>query len=51
MNIFMDMLILATRKPYLNAAESASGLYACQNNVMYSHPQSFDGKTSFISYL
>ncbi|MBA0566034.1 hypothetical protein Golob_010884, partial [Gossypium lobatum] len=44
--ILMDMLMLDTRKPvnYSNAIEPPYRLYGCQNNVMYSRPQHFDGK-------
>lgn len=44
--ILMDMLMLDTRKciSNLGAAEPSYRLYACQSNVMYSRPQSFDGK-------
>lgn len=46
----MDMLMLDTRKPinHLNAAESSFRLYACQNNVMYSRPHSFDGNSKLL---
>ncbi|KDP41504.1 hypothetical protein JCGZ_15911 [Jatropha curcas] len=49
--ILMDMLMLDTRKPanYLNAAEPSYRLYACQSNVMYSRPQSFDGVPPLVS--
>ena len=51
--ILMDMLMLDTRKPanYLSAAEPSYRLYACQSNVMYSRPQSFDGKVYLIYCL
>lgn len=50
--ILMDMLMLDTRKRVnnLSAAEPSFRLYACQTNVMYSRPQSFDGKTSNLTY-
>ncbi|TYH65157.1 hypothetical protein ES332_D06G037000v1 [Gossypium tomentosum] len=43
--ILMDMLMLDTRKPsnYSNSIELPYRLYGCQNNVMYSRPQRFDG--------
>lgn len=46
--IMMDMLMLDTRKSVsqLNATEPMYRLYACQSSVMYSRPQSFDGKAS-----
>ncbi|KAF2323956.1 hypothetical protein GH714_004687 [Hevea brasiliensis] len=49
--ILMDMLMLDTRQPanYLNAAEPSYRLYACQSNVMYSRPQSFDGVPPLVS--
>ncbi|EEF35034.1 E3 ubiquitin protein ligase upl2, putative [Ricinus communis] len=49
--ILMDMLMLDTRKPanYLNAAEPSYRLYACQSNVMYSRPQTFDGVPPLVS--
>ncbi|XP_050235135.1 E3 ubiquitin-protein ligase UPL2-like isoform X2 [Mercurialis annua] len=49
--ILMDMLMLDTRKPanYLNAVEPSFRLYACQSNVMYSRPQSFDGVPPLLS--
>ncbi|XP_044475509.1 E3 ubiquitin-protein ligase UPL2-like isoform X2 [Mangifera indica] len=49
--ILMDMLMLDTRKPmnYLNAVEPPYRLYACQNNVMYSRPQHFDGVPPLVS--
>ncbi|KAJ8747983.1 hypothetical protein K2173_013121 [Erythroxylum novogranatense] len=49
--ILMDMLMLDTRKPMglLNAAVPSYRLYACQNNVMYSRPQSFDGVPPLLS--
>lgn len=52
-NILMDMLIPASRKPtnHPNAAESQFRLYACQNNVMYSRPQSFDGNSNFFVFI
>lgn len=44
--ILMDMLMLDRRRSahYLNAAVPSYRLYACQSSVMYSRPQSFDGK-------
>ncbi|XP_065881477.1 E3 ubiquitin-protein ligase UPL2-like [Euphorbia lathyris] len=49
--ILMDMLMLDTRKPAanLNASEPSYRLYACQSNVMYSRPQSFDGVPPLVS--
>ncbi|GLU16061.1 hypothetical protein SLE2022_325110 [Rubroshorea leprosula] len=49
--ILMDMLILDTRKPvnYLKAVELPYRLYGCQNNVMYSRPQNFDGVPPLVS--
>ncbi|XWS24002.1 hypothetical protein CRYUN_Cryun28dG0063800 [Craigia yunnanensis] len=49
--ILMDMLMLDTRKPvsYSNAIEPPYRLYGCQNNVMYSHPQHFDGVPPLVS--
>ncbi|KAF5739795.1 putative E3 ubiquitin protein ligase upl2 [Tripterygium wilfordii] len=49
--ILMDMLMLDTRRPisYAPAAELSYRLYACQNNVMYSRPQSFDGVPPLVS--
>lgn len=48
----MGMLMLDTRKPIdgLNAAEPSFRLYACQNNVMYSRPQSLDGNNLMLSF-
>lgn len=50
--ILMDMLMLDRRKRINNliAAEPSYRLYACQSNVMYSRPQSFDGKTPYLIY-
>ncbi|KAF5740134.1 E3 ubiquitin-protein ligase UPL1 -like protein [Tripterygium wilfordii] len=49
--ILMDMLMLDTRRPisYAPAAELSYRLYGCQNNVMYSRPQSFDGVPPLVS--
>ncbi|XWS14892.1 hypothetical protein CRYUN_Cryun35bG0047900 [Craigia yunnanensis] len=49
--ILMDMLMLDTRKPfnYSNAIEPPYRLYGCQNNVMYSRPQHFDGVPPLVS--
>ncbi|PPR94337.1 hypothetical protein GOBAR_AA26326 [Gossypium barbadense] len=49
--ILMDMLTLDTRKPvsYPNAIEPPYRLYGCQNNVMYSRPQYFDGVPPLVS--
>ncbi|GMY07746.1 E3 ubiquitin-protein ligase UPL2-like [Fagus crenata] len=49
--ILMDMLMLDTRKRVnnLSAAEPSFRLYACQTNVMYSRPQSFDGVPPLVS--
>ncbi|XVE95159.1 hypothetical protein REPUB_Repub02eG0072400 [Reevesia pubescens] len=49
--ILMDMLMLDTRKPvsYSNATEPPYRLYGCQNNVMYSRPQHFDGVPPLVS--
>lgn len=46
MKILMDLLLLDVRKPasYFSAVEPPYRLYGCQSNVMYSRPQSFDGK-------
>ncbi|CAL5391777.1 unnamed protein product [Camellia sinensis] len=45
--ILIDMLMLDIRRPvivnHLSASEPSYRLYACQSNVMYSRPQSFDG--------
>lgn len=40
--------MLDVRKPAggSNALEPSYRLYACQNNVMYSRPQHFDGKAT-----
>lgn len=50
--ILMDMLMLDRRKRINNLipAEPSYRLYACQSNVMYSRPQSFDGKTPYLIY-
>ncbi|XP_019414794.1 PREDICTED: E3 ubiquitin-protein ligase UPL1-like isoform X2 [Lupinus angustifolius] len=49
--ILMDLLILDVRKPssYFNKVEPPYRLYGCQNNVMYSRPQSFDGVPPLLS--
>ncbi|KAG7971958.1 hypothetical protein I3843_07G160500 [Carya illinoinensis] len=49
--ILMDMLMLDTRKRVnnLSAYEPSYRLYACQSNVMYSRPQSFDGVPPLVS--
>ncbi|KAK9047491.1 hypothetical protein V6N11_053333 [Hibiscus sabdariffa] len=49
--ILMDMLMLDTRKlvNYSNSIEPAYRLYGCQNNVMYSRPQHFDGVPPLVS--
>ncbi|XP_022728281.1 E3 ubiquitin-protein ligase UPL2-like [Durio zibethinus] len=49
--ILMDMLMLDTRKPvsFSNAIEPPYRLYGCQNNVMYSRPQHFDGVPPLVS--
>ncbi|XP_022768487.1 E3 ubiquitin-protein ligase UPL2-like isoform X2 [Durio zibethinus] len=49
--ILMDMLLLDTRKPvgYSNAIEPPYRLYGCQNNVIYSRPQNFDGVPPLVS--
>ncbi|KAG6644475.1 E3 ubiquitin-protein ligase UPL2-like isoform X1 [Carya illinoinensis] len=49
--ILMDMLMLDTRKHVnnLSAGEPSYRLYACQSNVMYSRPQSFDGVPPLVS--
>ncbi|PPS03519.1 hypothetical protein GOBAR_AA17153 [Gossypium barbadense] len=49
--ILMDMLMLDTRKPvnYSNAIEPPYRLHGCQNNVMYSRPQHFDGVPPLVS--
>ncbi|GMP55097.1 hypothetical protein CsSME_00020022 [Camellia sinensis var. sinensis] len=50
--ILIDMLMLDIRRPvivnHLSASEPSYRLYACQSNVMYSRPQSFDGNTSML---
>lgn len=50
--ILMDMLMLDTKKPVnsSNAVEPSYRLYACQNNVVYSRPQHYDGKCMFILF-
>ncbi|KAK9028584.1 hypothetical protein V6N11_025739 [Hibiscus sabdariffa] len=49
--ILLEMLMLDTRKPvnYLNSIEPPYRLYGCQNNVMYSRPQCFDGVPPLVS--
>ncbi|KAF9687431.1 hypothetical protein SADUNF_Sadunf02G0092800 [Salix dunnii] len=49
--ILMDMLMVDKRKPanYSNVAEPLYRLYACQSNVMYSRPHSFDGVPPLLS--
>lgn len=49
--ILMDMLMVDKRRPanYSNVAEPLYRLYACQSNVMYSRPQSFDGVPPLLS--
>lgn len=49
--ILMEMLMLDRRKHINNliAAEPSYRLYACQSNVMYSRPQSFDGVPPLVS--
>ncbi|KDO81247.1 hypothetical protein CISIN_1g000014mg [Citrus sinensis] len=49
--ILMDMLMLDTRKPAnsSNAVEPSYRLYACQNNVVYSRPQHYDGVPPLVS--
>ncbi|XWS25402.1 hypothetical protein CRYUN_Cryun27aG0065300 [Craigia yunnanensis] len=49
--ILIDMLMLDTRNPvsYSNAIEPPYRLYGCQNNVMYSRPQHFDGVPPLVS--
>ncbi|CAK7347286.1 unnamed protein product [Dovyalis caffra] len=49
--ILMGMLMVDKRKPanYSNLAEPMYRLYACQSNVMYSRPQSFDGVPPLLS--
>ena len=51
--ILMDMLIFDTRKPanLLTGAEPPYRLHACQTNVMYSRPQSFDGENLYLVFL
>lgn len=46
--ILMDLLMIDVRKSAsgFTAAEPQYRLYGCQSNVMYSRPQSFDGKTT-----
>lgn len=46
--ILMDLLMLDVRKraTSFTAAEPQYRLYGCQSNVMYSRPQSFDGKAT-----
>ncbi|CAL0305611.1 unnamed protein product [Lupinus luteus] len=49
--ILMDLLLLDARKTssYFNKVEPPYRLYGCQNNVMYSRPQSFDGVPPLLS--
>ncbi|XP_022773024.1 E3 ubiquitin-protein ligase UPL1-like isoform X2 [Durio zibethinus] len=49
--ILIEMLMLDTRKPVScsNTIESPYRLYGCQNNVMYSRPQNFDGVPPLVS--
>lgn len=49
--ILMEMLMLDTRKRgnLLDAAEPSYRLYGCQNHVMYSRPQFFDGVPPLVS--
>uniref|UniRef100_A0A2P2MUY2 HECT-type E3 ubiquitin transferase n=2 Tax=Rhizophora mucronata TaxID=61149 RepID=A0A2P2MUY2_RHIMU len=49
--IMMEMLMLDSRRPfnYLDVSEPSYRLYACQGNVMCSHPQSFDGVPPLVS--
>ncbi|CAL5383970.1 unnamed protein product [Camellia sinensis] len=49
--ILIDMLMLDIRRPvnHLSASEPSYRLYACQSNVMYSRPQSFDGLPPLVS--
>ncbi|KAE9603819.1 putative aminoacyltransferase, E1 ubiquitin-activating enzyme [Lupinus albus] len=51
MKILMDLLILDVRKPssYFNKVEPPYRLYGCQNNVIYSRLQSFDGVPPLLS--
>lgn len=48
--ILMELLMLDVRKPasYFSKVEPPYRLYGCQKNVMYSRPQSFDGKNSLL---
>ncbi|KAE9587087.1 putative aminoacyltransferase, E1 ubiquitin-activating enzyme [Lupinus albus] len=49
--ILMGLLMLDVRKPssYFSKVEPPYRLYGCQNNVMYSRPQSFDGVPPLLS--
>ncbi|GFZ10082.1 LOW protein: E3 ubiquitin ligase-like protein [Actinidia rufa] len=49
--IFIDLLLLDIRKPvnHLIASEPSYRLYGCQNHVLYSRPQSFDGVPPLLS--
>ena len=46
--ILMDLLMLDVKRPvsYFSKLEPPYRLYGCQRNVMYSRPQSFDGKNT-----
>ncbi|KAM7259413.1 hypothetical protein ACFE04_015154 [Oxalis oulophora] len=49
--ILMDMLMLDIRKSgdHSNASEPLYRLYACQNNMLYSRPQCYDGIPPLVS--
>lgn len=49
----MDLLVLDVRRPAssFGTVEPPYRLYGCQSNVMYSRPQSFDGKNSLLINL
>ncbi|GFY85914.1 ubiquitin-protein ligase 2 [Actinidia rufa] len=49
--IFIDLLRLDIRKPVNDpiASEPSYRLYGCQNHVLYSRPQSFDGVPPLVS--
>ncbi|KAI3689153.1 hypothetical protein L2E82_47103 [Cichorium intybus] len=49
--ILMDFLVLDTSKPSSNsdASDPSFRLYSCQNHLMYSRPQSFDGVPPLVS--
>ena len=51
--ILMDLLMLDVRKPASNVSvvEPPYRLYGCQSNVMYSRPQSFDGKKTLLIFI